>query len=616
MTPLSDERPQSPFWRSALVLIVASLCYCAPLFFNLDKWGRQDWDQFSFRSETPRLALLRDHVLPTWNPYAEGGTVLLAHPHSPVLSPWFGIVLLFGAPIGLRIQVTVFVALGAIGMALFLARLGASRRAGIVGGILFMMSAHFALHIAEGHLEWCVLGLMPWVAWHLLRIGEGRRPVVLAAILLASVFTFGVVYIPVVYLPFLSAFAFFETVRARDWRPLVGWLAIVAIAALLSSIKLLPTADFARQYPRAEAADEPGSSRQLLLTGLFDPRQVSFYRTYRHHMETRSPAVRGAPLPQGPPGVFTIWNAHEYATYIGVVGIALAAIGGLRTARRFWPLYLAGVLAGMVAMGNVAPIDLWSWLKQLPFYSQLNVPTRFLAAVVFVLAVAGGFGFDTVMERLGRTSRQVRSIVGIALIVLLYGELARLGWDAFSDIFVVPQVIGPRHSDFAQRRPTALEGRPPTPLRFAMYAHLQANSGTLEGYENLSVTRGRVLTTDDPNYRGEVYLETGSGRAETEIWTMSSVTVRVDARGADTLTLNQNFDPGWKARLDVVPAARGRDGLVSVDVSGEHARVELFYLPQPFVIGAGISVATLIALAGVWLGDFRRRASSAAGPIG
>jgi hypothetical protein len=70
-------------------------------------------------------------VLPTWNPYAEGGTVLLAHPHSPVLSSWYAIVLLFGAPIG---------------------------------GIMFMMSAHFALHIAEGHLEWCVLGLMPWVA--------------------------------------------------------------------------------------------------------------------------------------------------------------------------------------------------------------------------------------------------------------------------------------------------------------------------------------------------------------------------------------------------------------------------------------------------------------------
>ena len=71
-----------------VALIIASLLYCPLLFSNPDRYGRNDWDQFSFRYETPRQALLRDHQLPLWNPYVNGGTVLLADPElSPSLPP-------------------------------------------------------------------------------------------------------------------------------------------------------------------------------------------------------------------------------------------------------------------------------------------------------------------------------------------------------------------------------------------------------------------------------------------------------------------------------------------------------------------------------------------------
>ena len=79
---------RSPYLYFALV--VAALLYCLPLFSNLTNYGRNDWDQLSFRYETPRLALFRDHQLPLWNPYVNGGNVLLAHPASPVPSPWYG----------------------------------------------------------------------------------------------------------------------------------------------------------------------------------------------------------------------------------------------------------------------------------------------------------------------------------------------------------------------------------------------------------------------------------------------------------------------------------------------------------------------------------------------
>ncbi len=119
--------------RIALVLAAASTLFCLPLFGNLDRWGRQDWDQFTFRYETPRLALLRDHALPTWNPYASGGTALLAHPNSPALSPLYLLVLAIGAPLGLRVQVLVSMAVGAIGLAALARRLGSQVPGSIVG---------------------------------------------------------------------------------------------------------------------------------------------------------------------------------------------------------------------------------------------------------------------------------------------------------------------------------------------------------------------------------------------------------------------------------------------------------------------------------------------------
>ena len=100
-------------WILYGLLVLASAVYCLGLFSGLDQWGRGDWDQFSFRYETPRTAMLRDRQLPLWNPYVNGGNVLLAHPHCPAFSPWYLPTLVLGAPLGLRVQV-VDVTVGAV----------------------------------------------------------------------------------------------------------------------------------------------------------------------------------------------------------------------------------------------------------------------------------------------------------------------------------------------------------------------------------------------------------------------------------------------------------------------------------------------------------------------
>jgi hypothetical protein len=438
-----------------ILLVAASVLYCLPLFDRLDLWGRQDWDQFTYRYETPRVALLRDGVLPTWNPYSSGGTVLLAHPDSPVLSPWYGLVLALGAPLGLRVQVALFMAIGAVGMALFLRRLTLGRTACAVGGIVFMMNSHFALQIAEGHLEWCVLGLMPWLGICLLRMQQEFRFVFVGGLLLASVLTFGAVHIPAVYLPFFSLWMLFEAIRSRRIRPLLRWSAVVLVAALVSAAKLLPTVEFSSKYPRAPRSQPGWTSLELLPVMFADPRQVSYYKARRDqplpdgHFAKSMDSVQAAPYLRFMDAANMEWKFHEYGTYIGLAGLPLALLGAARSWRRRWPLFTAGAICFVAVLGATSPIDLWAALQHLPLYEQFRVPSRFLAAVLFVLAVAAAGGIDIALAAVRGERR--RLLASAILFLALYGELLVQGWRLFGDIFVVPPRDIPPAVVFQQR---------------------------------------------------------------------------------------------------------------------------------------------------------------------
>lgn len=604
-------------------LIVAAVLYCAPLFSNLNNWGRQDWDQFTFRYETPRLSLLQDHALPAWNPYASGGTVLLAHPDSPVLSPWYLIVLIAGAPIGLRVQVVFFMAVGAIGMAALARRLGASTLASAAAGIVFMMSSHFALHITEGHLEWTPLGLMPWLALGLLRDGPIGKGIVGLALLLASVLMFGAVYIPAVFLPFISIWIVLTAIRDRRWQPVAKWGGVLALALLLSAVKLVPTLAFTGET-RRDVGIVQKTEPLVLATGLFEPRQALFYQSYRDqavpdgHFAKAIPNHSAMPIVAQLTGLGANEGFHEYGGYISIVGIVLAVWGLIHTARRFWPLYVAGLCALVVTLGAASFIDLWTAMRQLPLYNQLQVPSRFLAAVVFVLAIATAFGLDAATASLRGRWQRWQPAVAALLVAAIYVELCAMGWTLFSDVFVVPPVAFERHAGFAHRFPDRFatgtaEADDGLLMESEMYGHMISNSGTLDAYENLSVAKGHVRATSDPSYRGEVYLESQRGSATIQRWTMSRIEIGVAPTGSDDLILNQNFHRGWQARRtradgseDVIPAVQSKDGLISIAVGHEYRSVEAYYEPPGFMLGVLLSGLALVLCQALVLRDRAR----------
>ena len=623
MTSAADQAiahsgPGQSHRRVFLLLTAATILYCLPLFSRLDHYGRDDWDQFTFRYETPRVALLRDHQLPLWNPYANGGTVLLAHPHCPAVSPWYLTVLALGTPLGLRVQVVLFMALGAIGMAALLRRWNVRTCGCFLGGVLMMMSSHFAMHVSTGHLEWCVLGLMPWLVLCLLRARTDCRFLVVAGLLFASVLTFGSVYVVAVYVPFLTLWVLLESIRERSWRFAAGWGGVLVLTALVSAVKLAPQLEFVRAHPR-QTGDE-GFSPLGLSTVFLEPRQAMLQRETRVAL---FPAEDGsfAAVPNIPERLRRLgfqWQWHEYSCYVTFLGLALAACGIVVSWRLLWPLYVAGLVALLMVPGNGSPVDIWSLMKQLPMYRSMQVSSRFLAAVVFVLAVAAGSGLSWLSAR-ARVAEQswLRVLIRRVIPAAVYLELAVLGWTLFGDIFVItpPRVV--RHEQFAMRREVNFFQFPK--MFSCLYPDLVGNSGILRGYENIAVRHGDVRVEDDPGYRGEAYLVESRGSASIARWTMSRVQVAVEVSATDVLVLNQNYFTGWRA---IVHGSNGRrkeaaeassTGLVSIGVRPGDEEVEFYYLPASFLWGVWISG---ISLTGSVVFLFVRRRQPPPAPFG
>ncbi len=604
-------------WRVYGLLIAATLLYCPLLFADLENHGRIDWDQFSFRYESPRVALLRDQQVPLWNPYANGGTVLLAHPDCPFPSPWYLLVLAFGAPLGLRLQVLLFMLLGTTGMAALLGRWKVGDAGRFVAGVVLMMSSHFALHIAEGHLEWCVLGLMPWLVICLLRIPQDPKWIVLAALLLASVLTFGSVYIMAVYTPFLTVWAVLESLRNRNGRFVAAWVVVLTLTACLSAVKLFPQLEFVQANPRE--VQREGLSVSQFGRLLLDYRTATLYKSVRDSRIPRSMShLRGIPQDVAAPILKEysqwrdertfqgfLWSWHEYGCYITYAGLVLAACGLIIGWRQHWPLYVSGIGAACVVMGSGAPIDFWRLFQQLPLYESLQVPSRFLCAVVFVLAVASGVGMHWLLGRLSKINKgALPAIVGFAVPAVIYVELAMMGWSLFGDIFVCPPLETRRYETFATRYQDVGSVYYPVMSSY-LTPRLEGNSGVLSGYENISVQQGDVRVVGEPGYRGEAYFDPPtSGTAAIENWAMSRVVVDVQVGAPTTLLLNQNFFVGWNVRIDGVDgtrkqsATKSASGLVSVEIRPGDRAVEFYFLPSSFLWGIAVSVVSLVGCAG------------------
>lgn len=610
-----------------LIFFAVAVIYAAPLFKNINNWGQMDWDQFTFWNAAPRKTILTYHQFPLWNPYSNGGNVLLAHPHSSFLSPFYLLVLIFGPVPGIKLQIIIFLILGLSGMFFLLKHLGLKEIPAYTGSCIFMLSSIYPLHLTEGHVEWLGMAFVPWLFLSYLKSAEERKYVYTGILLFALMILGGNVYLSAIMALFL---ALYSLIRLWQEKRIV-WLKNIVIiflgAFLLSSLKLFPMLEFLSHSPRRiESAEK--NSPLLLPVILLDREQGELYSLTKWNSPEKKMRVKNNPEmePRGQ-ARSTIFGAlsgdilsgtpgqgrgtsrridygwHEYGAYVGIIPLLLFTVGVFLKFKEHWPLFLTGVIFLMLSLGRGSPLNLWEIVHSLPVYNSLHVPSRVILVFVFVLSIFCGFGLSKIEEYTGKIKRG-RPAVYLTVLFILF-DLCAVNGSILRQAFVVAPMRLQEHAEFRQRYDSA--NFYPGISRSAMYPVFLSNSGILDAYEVSHVKKGNVLTIHNPGYRGEVYLAGGKGSAAMVSFSPNKIVVAVNADDRDTLVLNQNYYKGWRVEGDRHMRAVAFNGLIAAGVGPADTRIIFRYRPDSFIMGCIVSGISMLAGLALYARGYMRR---------
>jgi len=158
-----------------VVFLLLSVYYCLPFFLKINYWGIRDWDLFTTIAAVPAGTILNYGQFPFWNPYLAGGNILFHHPEIAVLSPFVLLYLIFGAVVGLKLQVFICYFLGFWGSWKLFKKLGISEFGALMVAVVYFGSVHFSLHFAEGHMPFTHFCFLPWFIYFLLKANEKKN---------------------------------------------------------------------------------------------------------------------------------------------------------------------------------------------------------------------------------------------------------------------------------------------------------------------------------------------------------------------------------------------------------------------------------------------------------
>lgn len=565
------------------IFFAVTIVYAVPLLKDINNWGQMDWDQFTFWNAVPRQTILRYHQFPLWNPYGNGGNVLLAHPHSSFLSPFYILVLVFGPVIGLKLGIIAHLFIGMVGMFLLSRYFHLNKYSCYLPAFIYMLSSLFTLHLTEGHVEFLTMAFIPWLFLYYLKSTVNIRYVLGGIIALSLIILGGSMNVLSIGLFLLFVYSVFHALKKRKLSCLKVVVMIFMGSFLLSSIKLIPMLEFLNDNPR-DTKLSVGIDATLLKNALLSTDQADYYEATKRDYQSR--AVDGIKLEYG-------W--HEYGAYVGYAALILALLGALFYSRRYWDLVITGILCLWITLGSGVSWGLWVLLHGLPFYDSLRVPSRFILGFVFCVSLLAGFGLSK-LEGIGR--KKFHRFLVVLIACAIFFELFMVNYPLLKNLFTIKPPEIKRHAEFKQRYRdfNILEGSVSS-----MYPVLLSNSGIINSYEVVSVKKGKVAIETEKDYKGEVYLRSLGTEIKPLLFSPNIIKLKLYLKQNDVLVINQNFYKGWKVqgiKSEVVPY----NGLISIKLPAGKHDIVVYYLPKSFILGAVLSLITLIVLAFIlWL---------------
>jgi hypothetical protein len=514
-----------------------------------------------------RDAILRWHQAPLWDPYYCGGLYLLGTPQARFASPMFLLTLFFGEPRAEALTAFAMIVVGLEGAFRYAQARHATSFASFVTAPIFALSGIFALAPALGWVSFFGFELLPWIALGFRRsLGSDLRGAVVVAAAMAICIGFGGTYTA----PMAVVWCALELVewairQRRSRRGLALGLGVAACAALLSAglaaVRLWPVADTLLAAPRI-IGGTPGNSwaaltRQLLLPAAADTENGSFFVGW-----LVAPAV--------------------------LLGVAR---------RRSIPLVVAAVLFAWLAAGYQVHPSLFAALREVPVYSVLRYPERFLVlgALAAGSIAAQGVTLGEVCAR-GRASRvQANDPHRLRRLLVARGPLA---------LAVVASLanVGPEVSVHWNRATGRWLAAPPEAVsapfrqargnRWALGYYEPMQRGSLSCWEAYPVPQSPLLRGDAPSE--ERVIDPGAGTVTEQSWSPNAIDLQVELSRPATIAINQNWHRGWRSDVGEV---RSEGGLLAVALGpGSHA-VHLRFAPRSATGGAAASLVAVVMAA-------------------
>ncbi|MGD0075261.1 MAG: hypothetical protein ABSD31_13120 [Candidatus Binataceae bacterium] len=559
--------------------IAFALAFAWPILDHLGQFGAfHDWEFITSLHWVPYYTVAHFHQFPLWNPYKCGGMPMFGNPQSRILTPFFLLHLLAGPVLGLQLEVILHLVVAWIGGYVLGRVIGLGPLACVVCASIFPASSWFYLHIGEGHLVFLPAAYMPWVA-ALFYMAVDRKRLLLAALaglLIALIFFEGGLYLGIFAGIMIASIALPMILTRWSLWPLWSGLTVAVFTGGFSAIKLLPTVDVFRMYPRGAMGGES------------NPWWVIKICLFSHYQD----------ILRNGPGSF---GFQEYGAFISVFFVALAVLGAIYGWRRPLPWVISAVLFLEMARGDTGPHSLWVLIRSVRFFGGLvtamRLPTRLLIAFVMTVSVLAGLGAELLCAKLRRSGP--------------WFAAALLAAGLIDSWLVGPPNLKLIFRDTTPRLARSLQFRQMRQLgaKFNMTHVAEANMGALECYEYTDITTNAV-GYDQGGYKGEQYL-TGPGMLQLTHWTPNALSYDVMVFGPTKLIINQNYESGWHL-AEGVGEVSSENGLIAVRLPAGKQHLKLVYGSKSFNYGLGLFVLTLAAMVLVWRYECRRAKSKLA----
>jgi hypothetical protein len=518
-----------------------------------------------------RDSVLHWHQAPLWDPYYCGGMYLLGTPQARFLSPTFLFTLFFGEARGEALTAFAMMIVGLEGTFRYARDRGATRFGALLAAPLFALSGIFAVSPALGWIGFFGFELLPWLALGVRRaLVRERWAIVLTAVAAAWCVGFGGTYAaPIAALWCGFEVAEFVVTRARsDRRGLVKGVGVAAagagLAIALAAVRLWPIAQTLADAPRI-IGGTPGNAWLMLVRMFFFPMR-----------------------PETDNGEF----------YVGFWVLPAALLGLSR--RRSIGLSVAVVLCAWLAAGYEVRPSLFAVLRELPFYTTLRYPERFLIPLGLAAAALAARGISLV-EAYARTPHAkvgrrrfvtlAAFVVASLAIVINIGPLVAQHALHAKERWLSPPVVAGEARPFHQARGS----------RWALEYYEPIQRGSLSCWEAYPVPQSPLLRGDAESE--ERVVEAGAGTVTERSWSPNAIDLDVTLSRPATVAINQNWHAGWRSSVGEV---KSDHGLLTVALpEGTHA-LSLRFEPRSATGGALVSLVAAAVL--VFLGLRARRA--------